>query len=144
MMIHLSAASPFLTFTGAFIPHKPENGNVYSWGAGMEGQLGHGKADIFLAKPTKISRDFLPFSISQICAGSFISLALSGDLSPLFPYPLKARHYSFRGMLSCTLIFLEVKSIYFDSVTRASFIFNRLTSSHSKLCIDIQLVCKLL
>lgn len=67
-------------------PPTLENGNVYSWGAGTEGQLGHGKTEIFLAKPTKISKDFLPHRIAQICGGSFISLALSSELSPSCPH----------------------------------------------------------
>ena len=57
-----------------------ENGNVYTWGSGMEGQLGHGEAIKFLSKPTKIERKQLPCVVHQVQAGDFYTAAISGRL----------------------------------------------------------------
>ena len=55
----------------------PENGNVYSWGSGTDGQLGHGDEQTFLSKPMGLAEHF-SCRVCQVAASDSLSAALTG------------------------------------------------------------------
>ncbi|XP_070542195.1 uncharacterized protein [Ptychodera flava] len=57
-----------------------ENGAVYTWGSGVDGQLGHGKKVKFLSQPKKLLRNvFQGAKVSQISCSEQYSAVLTVD-----------------------------------------------------------------
>ncbi|XP_030832237.1 uncharacterized protein LOC115920524 [Strongylocentrotus purpuratus] len=55
------------------------NGTVYSWGGGVDGQLGHGEDVQYLAQPEALADGALPGRVAQVACGDSYSAALLGD-----------------------------------------------------------------
>ena len=55
----------------------PENGDLYSWGHGGYGQLGH--ADIDKSAPVLVKSNLGDRKVTQVACGSYHSLALTAN-----------------------------------------------------------------
>ncbi|XP_041463874.1 uncharacterized protein LOC121414890 [Lytechinus variegatus] len=55
------------------------NGTVYSWGVGVDGQLGHGEDVTYLAQPKALVDGVFPGRVAQVACGDSYSAALLGD-----------------------------------------------------------------
>ena len=56
------------------------NGSVYTWGAGMDGQLGHGEQIRFSDHPKRIKDRHIAGRVIQISCGEMYSAAVTGRL----------------------------------------------------------------
>ena len=57
------------------------NGSVYTWGAGMDGQLGHGEQIRFLEYPKRVKDRHIAGKAIQIGSGETYSAAVTGKLA---------------------------------------------------------------
>lgn len=60
------------------ILYLTENGSVYTWGQGNEGQLGHGQAIKFLSHPRRVKDRHVSCKCIQISCGEAFSAAVTG------------------------------------------------------------------
>ena len=59
------------------------NGSVYTWGSGVEGQLGHGDKVRFLEYPKRIKDRHVAGKVIQIGCGETYSAAITGNIFQL-------------------------------------------------------------
>ena len=57
--------------------HIIDNGELYSWGHGGYGQLGHNEPD--KSKPSQVLASISGKKITQVACGSYHSMALTAD-----------------------------------------------------------------
>ena len=53
------------------------NGNVYTWGSGVDGELGHGQSVMFLHRPRRIRDSDLQGCVVKIACGEEYSAAVT-------------------------------------------------------------------